>query len=134
MKLHWSDFTTLTRQVTLPESTDQDSVICEAAQKLLMDNWRPGRPVRLIGVGAGNLAEPAAQLHLWDTSNEKGQKLQQTLDSLRDRFGRDAVQRAFVMKPPSDASQLSDMGIARSGESPEADTPKRDTGEGQDGA
>ncbi|MCJ7736911.1 MAG: ABC transporter transmembrane domain-containing protein, partial [Anaerolineae bacterium] len=118
IKLRWSDFTTLTRQVTLAESTDQDSVIYETAQRLLKDNWRPGRPARLIGVGAGNLAEPAAQLRLWDTSNGKGQKLQQTLDSLRDRFGRNAIKRAFVMKPPSDASQPSDMGISRSGESP----------------
>jgi len=133
IKLRWSDFTTLTRQVTLPESTDQDSVIYETAQQLLMDNWRSPRPVRLIGVGTSNLAEPAAQLRLWDTSNEKGRKLQQTLDSLRDRFGRNAIQRAFVMKPPSDASRPSDMGVSRSGESPEAGTQRGETDEGQDG-
>ncbi len=133
IKLRWSDFTTLTRQVTLPESTDQDSAIYKAAQQLLKDNWRPPRPVRLIGVGASNLAEPIAQLRLWDTSNEKGQKLQQTLDSLRDRFGRDAIQRAFVMKPPSEASRPSDMGISRSGEGPEEETERRDADEGKDG-
>ena len=128
-----SDFTTLTRQVTLAESTDPDSVIYGAAQRLLKDNWHLPKPVRLIGVGASNLAEPAAQLRLWDTSNEKGQRLQQTLDSLRDRFGRNAIQRAFVMKPPSDAWRPSDMCVSESGESPEAGTRTGDTGAGEDG-
>ena len=113
IKLRWSDFTTLTRQLTLPEPTDQDAVIYEAALKLLHANWRPGRPVRLIGVGTMNLNDPATQLRLWQTGTEKGQRLQETLDGLRDRFGRDAIQRAFVVELPT-TSQLSDMGIARS--------------------
>ena len=124
IKLRWSDFTTLTRQVTLPEPTDQDAVIYEAAVQLLQANWRPGRPVRLIGVGTMNLTDTATQLRLWETGTQRGQRLQETLDTLRDRYGRDAIQRAFVVEAPA-TSKLSDMGIARSGADASGDAGTR---------
>jgi DNA polymerase IV len=99
IKLRWSDFETLTRQVTLEAATDQDSVIYATAQQLLTAHWPVGKPVRLIGVGASNLTEPIAQLRLWDTSAEKSAKLQETLDHLRDRFGREAIRRAITLDP-----------------------------------
>lgn len=99
IKLRWSDFQTLTRQVTLDEATDQDSVIYATAQQLLAAHWPVGKPVRLIGVGASNLTEPIAQLRLWDTSVKKGAKLQETLDHLRGRFGREAIRRAITLDP-----------------------------------
>lgn len=99
LKLRWSDFTTLTRQVTLDMPTDRDNDIYQAAQELLMATWSRGKPVRLIGVGVSNLTEPVEQLQLWDTSTEKGRKLQDALDRVRDRFGRDAIQRAIEIEP-----------------------------------
>lgn len=103
IKLRWSDFETLTRQVTLEEPTDQDSVIYTTAQELLMAHWPRGKPVRLIGVGASNLTEPVAQLRLWDASIEKGAKLQETLDRLRERFGRSAIRRAITLRSDDEA-------------------------------
>jgi DNA polymerase-4 len=94
IKLRWSDFTTITRQTTLDRPTDQDAEIYEAAQALLEAAWPQGRPVRLIGVGVSNLEEPREQLTLWETSSKRGKRLQETLDELRERFGRDAVKRA----------------------------------------
>jgi DNA polymerase-4 len=94
LKLRWSDFTTITRQTTLDRSTDQDAEIYEAAQTLFEAAWPRGRPVRLIGVGVSNLEEPREQLTLWETSSKRGKRLQETLDELRERFGRDAVKRA----------------------------------------
>ena len=103
IKLRWSDFTTLTRQVTLPVLTDRDDDIYRAAQQLLDDHWPKGKPVRLIGIGVSSLAPPREQLHLWDTTSQKGQRLQLALDEVRDRFGRDAIQRAIeVSHDPSD--------------------------------
>jgi DNA polymerase-4 len=99
LKLRWSDFTTLTRQVTLPEPISEDDEIYETAQKLLVANWPRGRPVRLLGVGVSNLGPPMSQLHLWDTSAQKGQRLQAALDQVRDRFGRNAIQRAIEVDP-----------------------------------
>jgi DNA polymerase IV len=99
LKLRWSDFTTLTRQVTLKAPTDRDNDIYQAAQALLTAAWSPGKPVRLIGVGVSNLMEPAEQLQLWDRSAQKGRRLQEALDDVRTRFGRDAIQRAIEIEP-----------------------------------
>jgi DNA polymerase IV len=64
IKLRYSDFTTLTRQMSLAVATDADEEIYRAAQVLLDRNWRRGRPVRLLGVSAHNLSAPVGQLPL----------------------------------------------------------------------
>ncbi len=99
LKLRWSDFKTLTRQVTLAEPTDRDDDIYTAAQQLLLATWPGGRPVRLIGVGVTNLSEPAEQLRLWDDAPQKDRQLQEALDKVRNRFGQDAIQRAIEIDP-----------------------------------
>ncbi len=98
IKLRWSDFTTLTRQSTLPRATDQDAEIHAAAQALFLKAWPEGKPVRLIGVGVTGLEEPAQQLSLWETESERGDRLQQALDTVRERFGDDAVRRASELE------------------------------------
>jgi DNA polymerase IV len=72
IKLRWSDFTTITRQITLENPTDKHSVIYQTALALFEKAWPPKRPIRLLGVGASGLSENATistvyyQLHLWD--------------------------------------------------------------------
>jgi DNA polymerase-4 len=100
LKIRWPDFTTLTRQVSLDMPTDQDGVIAEAARALLHSVWSPGRPVRLIGVGATRLVESAHQLSLWDTPNQKERRLLDALDTLRERYGDDVVQNGRTLKRP----------------------------------
>ena len=94
LKLRWADFTTLTRQITLAHATNQDDVIYQTAKALFNQTWHRGRPVRLIGVGVSNLQEPRKQLSLWGSSSKTKEGLQETLDELRERFGREVVQRA----------------------------------------
>jgi len=98
LKLRWADFTTITRQVTLPEPTNQDNAIYAAAQQLFEQAWPKGKPVRLIGVGVSNLGPPLQQLGLWETPSEKGQRLQDALDAVRERFGREAIKRASDLR------------------------------------
>jgi DNA polymerase-4 len=64
LKIRFSDFTTLTRQMTLSVPTDDASEIYQAAQILLHRVWRRGQPVRLLGVSARQLSPPAGQLPL----------------------------------------------------------------------
>ena len=66
LKLRWSDFTTLTRQLTLSQSTDREEDIYQAALLLLSRCWTPGRPVRLIGLGVSGFKPPGQQLSLWE--------------------------------------------------------------------
>ncbi|GAB4570293.1 MAG: DNA polymerase IV [Anaerolineae bacterium] len=95
LKLRWADFTTLTRQSTLPHRTDQDDEIFAAAEALLLQLWAEGTPVRLIGVGIANLGEPFRQLSLWDDPAEiaERRRLQAALDRLRQQYGRDIIMR-----------------------------------------
>ena len=91
LKFRRPDFTTLTRQVTLREPTDLDQRIYREAKRLMDKVWRPGQRVRLIGVGASKLDASAEQLSLWDPGSEKEEHLQEAIDSLRERFGNQAV-------------------------------------------
>jgi len=95
LKLRWSDFTTLTRQVTLAHPTNLDTEIYAAALALFEQTWPPGKRVRLVGVGVSGFETPAYQLGLWDDTPtaEQDSRLQHTLDDLRERFGDEAIQR-----------------------------------------
>jgi DNA polymerase-4 len=93
LKLRWPDFTTLTRQTTLPTPTDLDDDIYAAALALLHSVREKGRPVRLIGVGVSNLGAPIRQMQLWGAENEKARKLRLVLDQLQDKYGRGVVKK-----------------------------------------
>jgi DNA polymerase-4 len=91
IKLRWPDFTTLTRQVTLSQVTDQDEVIYKFALELLEKNRSARQLVRLLGVGVSGFTSPNRQLSLWDQGSEKSRRLQSALDELRDKYGEDIV-------------------------------------------
>jgi DNA polymerase-4 len=71
LKLRWADFTTLTRQATLPRATDQETPIVTAALQLLDQAWDGRRAVRLIGVGVSGFGERYEQLPLWEDAEEQ---------------------------------------------------------------
>lgn len=65
IKIRFSDFTTFTRQLTLPTSTNDGDEIFQAAVKLLKAFRKPNQAVRLIGVGVSGIGAPIRQLGLW---------------------------------------------------------------------
>jgi DNA polymerase IV len=91
LKLRWPDFTTLTRQTTLNQLTDEEDVIEKTALQLLKSIRKPNQAVRLIGVGVSGLGQPVRQLGLWDMEDEKSRKLQEAVDSLREKYGKAIV-------------------------------------------
>ncbi len=93
LKLRLSDFTTLTRQSTLPRPTDDERHIERAALTLFQKLWRPGQPVRLVGVGVSNLQKGAVQLSLWEEDDDRFRHLQQAMDALREKYGDDVIHR-----------------------------------------
>ena len=93
LKIRWPDFTTLTRQTTLPQPTDQEKDISGAALDLLRAVRKSGQAVRLIGVGVSGLGPPIRQLGLWDTESEKSRKLQEVVEGLREKYGKDIINR-----------------------------------------
>jgi DNA polymerase IV len=93
LKLRYEDFTTITRAHTLPRSTQLDVELFAAARKLFRDNWKPGRPIRLLGVHASSFAHEEGQLDLLD--GDKQRRWRQALsaaDHLRDKYGESAVE------------------------------------------
>lgn len=97
IKLRWSDFTTLTRQMSQTAAIRTDDEILNAALALFRKNWPEGKSVRLIGVGVSGLASTQYQLQLWEKSSRsnrpKNPKLEKALDQLEQRFGPGVIQR-----------------------------------------
>jgi DNA polymerase-4 len=93
IKLRWSDFTTITRQVTLAQPTNLDQEIYQSALKLFESSWSGKKPVRLLGIGISNLGSNSRQLHFWNGDSEKEQRLQEAIDVLRSRYGKNVLHR-----------------------------------------
>jgi DNA polymerase-4 len=93
LKIRWSDFTTLSRQVTLPTSTDNEDEIFHTAVKLMKTVRKPNQAVRLIGVGVSGIGAPVRQLSLWDAGSEKSRKVQEVVDQLQEKYGRDVIHK-----------------------------------------
>lgn len=93
LKIRWPDFTTLTRQTTLGHRTDQEDEIAKPALELMNSVRKPNQAVRLIGVGVSGLGQPIRQLGLWDVDSDKSRKLQEALDVLREKYGRDVIHK-----------------------------------------
>ncbi len=98
LKIRWPDFTTPTRQLTLPRPTDDAHVIADAGMRLFHDVWVEGQPVRLIGIGVSGLTEPPSQLSLWDLpradASAQAQRVAAALAALEAMLGRGVVRRA----------------------------------------
>ncbi len=92
-------FRQLTRRQTLSDPTSDAAVLVRAAASLLdqfdIDD-RPGRRVRLLGGFAAGLEARQAprQLALDEATRARGERLGDTLDRLRDKFGAAVVRRA----------------------------------------
>lgn len=95
----YDDFRQITRRVTLADPTTDAAVIARAAFQLLaaveIDD-RPRRRVRLLGGFVAGLEDRdrPRQLALDEASRARGERLGETLDKLKDRFGGAVVQRA----------------------------------------
>jgi len=90
LKLRTSDFTTASRQRSLPEPTAGDTVIRDTANALLKEAW-DGAPLRLIGVGVSNIEE-REQMDLFAPEPEAS-VIDRTIDVLRDKFGDSVIRR-----------------------------------------
>ena len=98
MKLKYANFERISRQLSLPEPTDDGQTLYRSAMSLL-ERVALARPVRLTGVSAHGLTGGEGQLPLF--SEEKPQAvraraLNSALDSISEKYGRRAVLPADV--------------------------------------
>ncbi len=100
LRLRFPPFETLSRSFTPPIAVDLSDDLYVQGVALFEKVWDENerRPVRLIGLGVHNIVERARQLRLGETM--EADRLQDTVESLRDRFGNAVVQRANEMSSP----------------------------------
>ncbi len=105
LKLRYSTFRTLSRDVTLDEPTHLDSVIFENAFRLFETARDPKQKIRLLGVRASHLERGTFQPRLLDAAQkEKLERIMQTTDKLRVRFGFESLQLARSLEPENPAT------------------------------
>jgi len=92
----------ISRQLQLDNPTNLAEIISDAALNIIRASWNMDSPVRMLTITAINLCDEsqAQQLSLFSDENllvEKGEKLERTMDSIREKFGSDAISFAAVM-------------------------------------
>ncbi len=93
------DFRKMSHQVSLPTGTNITDVIYENAC-ILFDRLWDQSPIRLIGVHTSKASDQNyTQYSLFDTEkNEKLEKLDMAIDSIRNKYGDNAIKRARLLK------------------------------------
>ena len=108
IKIRFSDFSTLSRSVSLPEPSDVGQRIGETAVALF-DQIERRDPVRLVGVRAEKLSESGGgMLALWDDDEEQ-RRLEDALDDARARFGAGTITRARHIARGTDRERQEDQ-------------------------
>ncbi len=92
VKIRYSDFQTLTKQVTLAY-TAADHVLIQTAKQLFDKLYERRLLVRLIGVRVSNLVPGNYQIHLFDDTQEMI-RLYQSIDSIKSQYGENLLKRA----------------------------------------
>ncbi len=98
IKLKTMDFKSRTRATSLADPTQLAHRIFDAARPLLLRE-ATGAKFRLLGVGISSLQVATQQaLQTLDTREAAQTKAELAIDSLRKKFGRDAVERGIVSR------------------------------------
>ena len=94
---------TITRQKQLPFATHLARDISEACLALITEHWSLAQPIRMLTVTALNLTDGtgAQQLSLFETrpkKNEKQERLEKSMDTIRQKYGKMAIAAASAVK------------------------------------
>ncbi len=110
LKVRFAGFVTITRSATLPSPVATAAAILDAVGPLLA-NVDPGPGVRLIGVQASNLGQPAEQLRLDDFDDGSAVGINDwteatlAIDAIRRRFGQTAIGPASTVAKANQQSR-----------------------------
>lgn len=102
--IRYLDFKNKSHQCQLSSPIDTTKAVYGTAKKLLSEMWQNHKPLRLMSITLSNLTNDktaGVQMSLFgeaeNLNNERDEKLDKTLDSIRGRFGSGIVQRGTVM-------------------------------------
>jgi len=95
------DFKTVSRQKKLSSPTSLEKEISEVAYGLFLSLWSLEKPVRAMTITGSNLVsgDGATQMTFFEEEKdtEKRERLEETIDVLRNRFGYDSLKKADVI-------------------------------------
>ncbi|ACV69057.1 DNA polymerase IV [Desulfohalobium retbaense] len=100
LKIRYDDFTTFTRCRKLSPPTQSTQDLYSAGVTLLRQQQLQ-RPVRLVGLSAGNLAPMGSgrrQLSFFEADSARRNSLDAAMDAVRERFGGTSVRRAEILR------------------------------------
>ena len=100
VQLRTKDFIDTSHQKKLPKATASTKEIFVYAKELLGQMYRKGTPIRLIGLRVDDLTDKEErQISLFndEIKNEKQDKLDKTIDRLKEKYGYNLVTRAGKM-------------------------------------
>ena len=102
--LKYSDFRSITRQITIP-ATSITKEIYQAGCSLLEQNWNKSLPVRLIGISISGFHEDSSsdQLSLFDKIDDnlrsgKNEQIDKAMDKIRNKYGSEIITIASLVK------------------------------------
>ncbi len=100
VQLRTKDFEDRSHQGKLIMATATTKEIYEKAKELLEEMYQNGKPIRLIGLRVDNLIEKEErQLSFFENKeNKKQEKLDQAIDSLKEKYGYNTITRAGKMQ------------------------------------
>jgi nucleotidyltransferase/DNA polymerase involved in DNA repair len=93
LKIRLADFSTFTRSRTLSQFTHDTKIIFQCVMDLFNQFDRKDIAVRLLGVALSRLEKTGFQLDLFTENRD----IDKVLDLIRDKFGKDAIQRASLL-------------------------------------
>lgn len=103
VEVKYNTFVKNSHQTTLPSPTNTSDTIYQTACRLFDELW-DGTPVRLLGIRCSKLVDmdEPVQMSLMDyefnKKDERNQRLDSALDSIRKRYGSSAVVRGSMLK------------------------------------
>ena len=100
VQLRNKDFVDTSHQRKLPNATASTKEIFMYAKELLEQMYRKGTPIRLIGVRVDDLTDTEEmQISLFqdEVKNQKQEKLDKTIDQLKEKYGYNFITRAGKM-------------------------------------
>lgn len=94
VKIRYSDFKTITRQITIPPE-DAERPLSEKLLALFEKYYQKNRPVRLLGVRYTHLSDKGAEQDLFFQVGKEN-NLTKTLDQIKEKFGWNSIERGKV--------------------------------------
>lgn len=102
LKVKYDDFQSITRGQTIPVPTDDQQEIYRIAVELIKGTEIGKRPVRLLGIYLTNLGliDDEQQIGLFEQEDRTRKSLNQAMDRITDKYGREAVKPGTLLKKP----------------------------------